>query len=406
MEERTIIIGGGVVGLSIALQLSEKHIGGEIYLVGKYRIPHDHQQSVANSGVNHAGIYYSRSSQPLMAELSVRGNFLLHRFCLDYGVRYSDGGKIIVGMGEQDRPYLEEVIRTATENNVEDVCWIGTKEIKEKEPNAHGEFGLWVPSSGVIDPMHYVTLLRELVRSKGVEIVENSEVVEITPKESSVEVSLRSQRTNTEFTRVINAAGLYADQIWYNLHPDWDNENPDLPLHITPHRGESAIFYFREGTDLTIQRNIYPTPYGYDPLTGKIQKIPFDDYRRRLEEGTLRKFVGVHLTPVMDLDGRISGASIGPLKSIPDDGNKDDFCGVHPVKDFKDAVREIFPSIDSANVQLYHAGNMAVLPRNRDWFIQHDPIHQRIIHLIGISSPGLTASLAIGEYVSNVISQL
>jgi L-2-hydroxyglutarate oxidase LhgO len=187
---------------------------------------------------------------------------------------------------------------------------------------------------------------------------------------------------------VINAAGLYSDEIARMV-------NPQSEYVMNPIRGEATKFYKTRRQDIGLSGlNVYPTPYSYDSATGR--RIPKEDEDKIVDK---YPFVGVHLTPTFDAEGNISKTvTIGPFLT-PGVGKEDYGNNLKAPDMFFDEVKRFFPGIRLEDIELHQAGILAKLRGNRDFVMERDKEYNMFYNLVGIDSPGLTSSLAIAKYV-------
>src|SRR5580693_4780684 len=143
-----IIVGGGIVGLAVALEISRRFPHLRLLLLEKEDRVGRHQ-SGHNSGVIHSGIYYKPGS--LKAKLCVAGAAAMVEFCREHGIPHSTCGKVIVATSPEELQSLEELRRRGEANGVAGVRLIGSAELRELEPSASGLNALVVPSTGVTD---------------------------------------------------------------------------------------------------------------------------------------------------------------------------------------------------------------------------------------------------------------
>lgn len=385
------IVGGGVVGRAIALELAQKKPGEDVVVIERCPKDRVENQSTRNSGVIHAGIYYRKSQRPIKAELCVTGNRLLYEFCAAEGVAHARTGKLVVATSEQEEGYLHGIWETAKENLVPDTRMLTADEVRAKEPNIRATAALWCPTSGVIDSAGYLSALRRAGSSHNLFA---TEVIGIRPTGDGFEIDTRHGQTIETFTArvVINAAGSHADRIAKMANPNCDFE-------LVPVRGEAAKFYNTSRPELRLGgHNIYPAPYGFYP-GGKRADVSYHEFIRLLGTGEITETVGVHLTPTLDEEGNIAATTtIGP--AIHAGIAKDDLASnLYPPAHYSDAISEFFPSIRESDVQLHQAGIQARMAGQLDWHIQNDVSHDGFVNVLGIDSPGMTGSLAIARYV-------
>lgn len=410
-----VIIGSGVIGSSIAWELSRKYGNKDIFVVEKNPSLRGENQSSRNSGVIHAGIYYPNptNENPSKAELCIRGNRMLYDFCEEHGVPYKKTGKLVVSTNDIERGYLNHVITTAFNNY--DLFGKGCnsglkvlsfKEIREKEPNIGPEVkaALYVPDSGIVDSAGLVQRLHALAEKNGVNFAAGKEVVGMKHSGKNIELELisRSKKETVEAGFVINASGLHSDRIARMI-------NPDFEYTIEPMRGESAKFYVTNNNSsrIGISHNIYPAPYPVDSNGDKIN-IPFYEFESRNRKPDISMTVGVHLTPVFDLvDGEYATGrtfTIGP--ALVGGVGLEDLASTRREEYYLEMVKPFFPNLMREDIHLHQAGIKASLEynvmNNREFVIERDP-YNNIINLVGIDSPGLTASLAIAKTVIDMI---
>ncbi len=388
------IIGGGVIGCALAYELS-KTIDTIVLLESNSSFRSENQSS-RTSGVVHAGIYYDKAVSPLKARLCPRGNKLLFKLAKWHGLPAKQTGKIVLATSSGEEEYLEDVLQIARENDVPGVGELSASELAAMEPHIKASAALYVPTSGVIDATALVLTLRRLAEEQNAMLLPGNKVVKVTPQKSNFEITAKTLDGKIEtFSSdyVINAAGLYADEIARML-------NPDSPYEIIPVRGESSQFYKMRRRNLQVgERNIYPAPYAYGLQTGERLKIPLAEAKKLVDEGKAAFTVGMHLTPTLDAEGKISSTvTIGPAKTVGK-GKEDYGTGLRDPSYFYEGVTCFFPGLRPDDIKLYQAGIMAVPKGRLDWIIERDDKYFNAIHLVGIDSPGLTACLAIAEYV-------
>src|SRR3984957_9583057 len=155
------IIGGGIVGLAVALEITQRFPRLRLLLLEKENRVGQHQSS-HNSGVIHSGIYYKPGS--LKAKLCVEGARAMIEFCRAHGIAHRVCGKIIVASREDEFPRLEELRRRGEANGLTDVQSIESEQLREIEPHARGLRALVVPSTGITDYAAVCAKYAELIR--------------------------------------------------------------------------------------------------------------------------------------------------------------------------------------------------------------------------------------------------
>ena len=393
------IIGGGVVGCAIALEISKEY-NKNIVVVEKNRQINGENQSSRNSGVIHAGIYYDKGKEPFKARLCKEGNKLLYEFCSKNNIPHKKTGKLVVATNSLEEEYLEDIYKIAAENDIPGTKIIDCKEVKKIEPNIIATSALYVPTSGIIDPTSFVNNLYRQAESYGTIFLVGNKAIGIEPYKEGFNVTIQSDNGNETFKTaiLINSAGLHSDEVAKMF-------NPGCSYKIDPIKGESAKFYKSRRANTSInEMNIYPVPFGYLP-NGERLNVPFKEFQKLYNACKINKSVGVHLTPTLDTKGSnyFIGdiVTIGPAYSKP--AGKEDYKPTRNEKYFLSMVKPFFPNLRLADISLHQTGIRAKLKGYNDFVIEKDTEHLNFINLIGIDSPGLTSSLAIAKYVKQML---
>jgi len=359
------IIGAGVVGLAIAKELSEKY---ENIVVLERHNSFGQETSSRNSEVIHSGIHYPLGS--LKTNLCVEGNRMLYDICEKNDIGYKKLGKFIVAIDEEEIGVLETLKQRGEENGVDGLVFHEPTDIKKIEPYVNAKLAIYSPNSGIIDSHGLMKYFADAAKSKGVLMVYNSEVTDINKENFGFKFKVNSSDgTTEEFTTkiLINSAGLYSDKIaemagidenGYKLHPckgDYFSWNKKFLHHL-----------------------IYPIP----------EKLS----------------IGIHAG--LDLNHDIK---FGPNAYFVDEID----YGVESGKEeFYNSIRKYLPTIDLNDLSPAMSGVRAKLQTQnedfRDFVISHESERglTGLINLIGIESPGLTASPAIAKYVSEMIDTI
>jgi L-2-hydroxyglutarate oxidase LhgO len=360
---RTVIIGGGVVGLSIAASLSEAN--NEIYVLEKNR-GFGLETSSHNSGVIHSGIYYPPGS--LKALLCRKGNAEIYSICEKYNVPFKKLGKLIVATDEPSITELEKLFKNGERNGIQDLRMLDRDQVSSVEPNVQCEMAIYSPSTGIMEPDSLLEYFRAKAIRNGVTLVSDTTVtgISITADGYGLTGISSGQSFNIRSDTVINSAGLLSDRIAALAGLDVDR----LGYRLHYCKGD----YFRLGGDPPVRSLVYPVPNGPG--------------------------LGIHLTP--DMGGSIK---LGPNAYYV---GKVDYNVESDPAEFKSDVVKFIPSVADRQLMFDSSGVRPKLQGPgegfRDFVIRHESDRgmQGFINLIGIESPGLTASPAIGEYVSRI----
>jgi L-2-hydroxyglutarate oxidase LhgO len=367
-EIDVVIIGAGVIGLATASEIAQGK--KEIFVFEKNRT-FGLETSSRNSEVIHAGIYYPEYS--LKAKLCVEGKSLLYKLCDRHNIAYKKSGKIIVAADENEISWLEELYEQGRKNGVDDLALLSRTELKKLEPNIEARAGLLSPSSGIFDSYTLLKSLYSQAREKGVEFVFDTEVIGIEKTGAKYKVQIKDRDGISDFVAhvVLNCAGLNSDRIAQLA--GIDTAKAGYKLHYC--KGE--YFSLDSKYKNLVSRLIYPTP----------EQVGH----------------GIHFK--QGLDGRVLlGPSAHYVETI-------DYAVDETHKQaFYNSAKRFLPLVELEDLAPESAGIRPKLQGPgeafRDFVITHEEKtgFPGLINLIGIESPGLTASLAIARYVGRIMS--
>ncbi|MBV9568758.1 MAG: NAD(P)/FAD-dependent oxidoreductase [Hyphomicrobiales bacterium] len=359
-----VVIGAGVIGLAVARALA---LAGRETIILEKETTIGTGTSSRNSEVIHAGIYYPKDS--LKARLCVAGRKALYAYCDDHGVPYRRCGKLIVAIGEQQRGALERVLATARGNGVHDITPISREEARALEPALACSGALLSPSTGIIDSHAYMLALLGDAQAHGAIIAYGSTVAGGRVDGDGLVIDVLSDGTVMSLAPrlLVNCAGLEAQAIAGSI--------AGLSAETIPPLRYAKGNYFQLLGRAPFTRLIYPVP----------------------EPGGL----GVHIT--IDLGGQ---AKFGPDVEWTE---RLDYT-VDPARAtrFYAAIRQYWPGLPDEALVPGYAGIRPKLTANGgegpDFVIQGKDAHgiAGLINLYGIESPGLTSSLAMGDYVKHL----
>ena len=213
-QANILIIGGGVIGCAIANAVSKRW--QDVFLVEQFP-KLGMATSTRNSGVSHSGIYYPKDS--LKARLCVEGNRLTYEFCAKHKVPFRHCGKLVVAVDAHEEAELIALKKRGEDNGVEGLRLIGADEIRAREPHIKGFAALDVPSTGIVSAEELVHAYARVATNQGANIVTYAQVTSLEPSGKTIRVGLRigdeadAQNETIESRCLINAAGLYADEV-------------------------------------------------------------------------------------------------------------------------------------------------------------------------------------------------
>ncbi|NOX16530.1 MAG: L-2-hydroxyglutarate oxidase [Epsilonproteobacteria bacterium] len=245
-----LIIGGGIIGLNIARALKLQNKEASIVVIEKESEVGMHS-SGRNSGVLHAGFYYSANS--LKAKFTRDGNASMQKFCTSRGLNINKCAKIVVAQNDEEVEGLEELKKRGDINGVE-LHWLSKEELNEKFPLIKTQKkALFSPTTATVDPKVVTLEFKKYVQELGVEVLTN------TVYEKRVyEYEIQTNQGFMKFRKLINCAGLYADKIAKDF-------NFGHKYVIIPFKG----IYLKDKHNVCgLTTNVYPVPNLANPFLG------------------------------------------------------------------------------------------------------------------------------------------
>ena len=371
MDAQITIIGAGVIGLAIAERMSKEF--RNVFLIEKHPT-FGQETSSRNSEVIHAGIYYPKGS--LKSRLCVEGKKLLYDYCKRYSVPFNKCGKLIVATSEEEIPIIESILQTAINNGVDDLVILERREITRMEPAIYALAAIYSPSTGIVDTHSLMKRYETNTINNGGQIVYASEVTGLRKCDGGYEITLISSGSEKyTFTScvVINSAGLTSDKISEMAGLK------DESLKIVFCKGE--YFRLKPPKNKLINRLVYPVP---------VHNL----------EG-----IGIHATVEMG-----GGVKLGPDVTYLESNNYDYKVTASKQEAFFTSARKFLPFLEFDDLSPEMAGIRPKIQKPgdpvRDFYIAEEAKNgfPGFINLIGMESPGLTSSLAIANYVRNLIT--
>ena len=385
-----IIIGGGVVGLGVALEITRRFPHLRLLLLEKEDRVARHQ-SGHNSGVIHSGVYYKPGS--LKARLCVTGAAAMVEFCREHGIAHDVCGKVIVATHADELPRLDELRQRGEANGLTGLRMIGPEELREIEPHATGLRALVVPSTGITDYARVCEKYAELISAAGGTVLLSSAAQGI--RRMADEIVVETSRGAFSTAALINCAGLFSDRIsqmagdepgvmivpfrgeYYDLVPERaalvkaliypvpDPRFPFLGVHFTRRitgrvdAGPNAVFALaREGyrhTDINLRDLASAATFpGFWRMAGKHWRNALDEWHRSLSKPAFVRALQRLLPEVGEKDLVPGGSGVRAQALKPDGSLVDDF--------------QFVPS-------------------------------GKILHVLNVPSPAATASLTIGKTI-------
>lgn len=360
-EVGAIVIGAGVVGLAIARALARA--GHDVMILERER-QFGTITSSRNSGVIHAGLYYSDGS--LKAQLCVEGRQRLYAFCEEHGVAHRRCGKLIIAVDEHELSALDEVMARGRAAGVDDLVRLDADQVRTFEPELGCVGAVLSPSTGIVDQHGLMLALLGEAEAHGAMLVCDAAVASVERASAAWVVQVGEIRLKAPV--LVNAAGLDAQALARTIE--------DLDPALVPPLYYGKGCYFSYSGRVPFTRLIYPVP---GPAS-----------------------LGTHFT--LDLGGQARfGPDIHWVDAID--------YSVDPALrgEFLAAARRIWPGVEESRLQPAYAGIRPKLAGpgmpSADFMLQGEADHglPGLVNLFGIDSPGLTSSLAIADRVAEMI---
>ena len=248
-----IIVGGGIVGLSTAMALSQRFPTARIALLEKESSWAAHQTG-HNSGIIHSGIYYKPGSYK--AKLCRQGNQSMVAFCQEHNIDYKICGKVIVATEEFELPLLDNLYERGIANGLE-ISKITSEQVREIEPHVSCLAGIWVKSTGIVDYKQVCHKYAQIAQDRGVELYLDTRVTGIKSLARAHVIKTNKKEYQTEF--FINCGGLYSDRLT-------ELAREKAPAKIVPFRGE--YYQLTSEKNYLVNGAIYPVPNPNFPFLG------------------------------------------------------------------------------------------------------------------------------------------
>lgn len=388
------IVGGGIVGLATAYQLTARFPDARITMLEKENAVGRHQTG-HNSGVLHCGLYYKPGS--VKARLAVSGIRRMVTFCRENDIPHDVCGKLVVAADESELPRLRNLEERGRANGLEGLEMLGREQMREIEPHAGGVAALRVPQEGIVDYARVCAALVAKIEARGSRVVTDARVTALRQAGGGWVAETTAGAFEARF--LVNCAGLHCDRV-----AELAGERRDM--RILPFRGE--YYKIRPERQSLVRNLIYPVP---DP------QFPF---------------LGVHFTRL--IHGGIEAGPNAVLAFAREGYRKTDIN----LRDLVDALayrgfwrflrrypsmawyelrrsfsRELFcrslqrlvPEIQPDDLATGGSGVRAQLMPPDGELVQDFRFIQRenALHVLNAPSPAATASLAIGEEIAGMV---
>ncbi|MEL6272127.1 MAG: L-2-hydroxyglutarate oxidase [Chloroflexota bacterium] len=388
-----VIVGGGIVGLATARELSLQNPGWSIAVIEKEPEIATHQ-SGHNSGVIHAGIYYKTGS--LKAKLCVAGRAAAIEYMEQKGIPYRLCGKLIVALDDSELERLHDLYERGTSNNVPGLELVGPERMAEIEPCVVGVKAIWSPGTGVADWRQVALAYADDVREQGGRIITDCKLLELAQRGGKT--ILKTTQGDYEADLVITCAGLYSDRI--------AGERDET--RIVPFRG--SYYVLGDRANSMVNGLIYPVPDPAFPFLGV-------HFTRTLQDEV---WVGPNAVLAFAREGydrwQINPGEVAETLTFPGFWKlATTYWRMGALEMYRDFVKSAYvktaqayiPSLTADDLLPGPAGVRAQALRRdgsmvKDFLIKHDgDIH----HVQNAPSPAATSSLEIARYITREVGR-
>jgi len=383
-----LICGAGITGLTIAKELINSGIK-DIVIFDKEPDLGKHA-SGRNSGVLHAGIYYT--PETLKARFCLKGNQLMKQYCKERGLTLFESGKVIVTKKEEELPVLYELYKRAKQNGAE-VELVDSKTLKEIEPYAKTyEKALYSPLTAIINPKEILISLENELKDAGIKILKG-----VSFKKVFNSNTIETSQGKFKFEFFINSAGAYADKIAHSF-------GLGLNYRILPFKG--LYKKLRKEKSFLVKGNIYPVPDIRNPFLG----VHFT----KIYDGTV--YVGPTATPALGRENYKMFDNLG-LESLQilwrdfllfmsnDKFRNNAFSEIrkYSAKNFYDDIKDMLENITIDD--LLPSSKVGIRPqlidiKKKELVMDFVVLKEsKTIHILNAISPAFTSAFAFAEFV-------
>jgi L-2-hydroxyglutarate oxidase len=383
------VVGAGIVGLAVAMELLRREPGSRVVVLEKEQAPATHQTG-HNSGVIHAGIYYQPGS--LKARLCREGALATKQFCHDNNIAFDQCGKLLVATDKLELERMEALAKRAVQNDIE-FEHLDAAQLRKAEPRISGLGALLVPATGIVSYRKVSEAMAETIKAKGGEIRFGLPVTALREEDNGVVIEVGGNKI--EAKRLIACAGLQSDRLAKMA-------GLKIEHRIVPFRGEYHVL--PPHLSNIVKHLIYPIP---DPdlpflgihltrmIDGSVTVGPnavlgFD--REGYPKGTMR---GVDIADMLGFAGFWKLIAANWRSGVTEFGNS------LSKRRYLEACRKYCPELQVGDLQPWPAGIRAQAVM-RDGTLVHDFLFvqsERMLHVCNAPSPAATSAIPIGKMI-------
>jgi (S)-2-hydroxyglutarate dehydrogenase len=390
-----VVIGGGIVGLSTARALLERHSGARLLVLEKEEDWARHQTG-HNSGVIHSGIYYKPGSYK--ARFCREGARALVEFCRERAIEYEICGKVIVATETDELPLLDNLYERGLENGLE-VEKIGPEELAEIEPHASGLAAIRVPSTGIVDFKKVAEAFAALVEERGGVLRTGTAVESVS--ETGRAVVVRTNAGSFRALTLVNCAGLHSDRVARLC-------GVETGVKIVPFRGE--YYELRPEKRYLVKNLIYPVPNPDFPFLGVHFTRSIDGIVEAGPNAVLGLAREGYRKTDFDLGDFVEEITYPALWRLAKKNWRTGIGEIHrsfSKKAFVRGLKRLVPEVEEEDVVPISAGVRAQALKEDGAMVDDFLIAEgrNSVHVLNAPSPAATASIPIGEEIAGRITE-
>ena len=351
-----IIIGAGISGCAVAWKLARYNL--DILLLEK-EADVAAGTTKANTAIMHAG--YNADPNKLKGRLNVKGNEEIREVSKKLNIPYKEIGSLVVGLEDDDLNVIDELYQKGLKNNVKNMEIVDRDWLFEHEPHISRDAvkALWAPTAGVITPWEAALAMVQNAVANGAEVKLETAVEDVLTEDGKV-VGVKTNQGNFAADYVVNAAGLYADEVAKMVGVE--------KINITPRKGEYYIY--DHAKDFAVNHVVFPVP---TPISK-----------------------GIVVTPTVE-NNLLIGPTSHNVKS------KTDLATTREgLKEVYEGAKKLYPELDLRDTIRVFAGLRAA-DDTEDFVIEAAENVKGFVNVAGIQSPGLASSTAIAGYTADIL---
>jgi L-2-hydroxyglutarate oxidase len=388
------IVGGGIVGLSTGMALSEKYPEAKILVLEKEK-QWAHHQTGHNSGVIHSGIYYKPGS--FKAKFAKAGSQSMVEFCQKHNIEHDICGKVIVATKPEELPIMDNLFQRGLDNGLA-ISKISPAELKEIEPHVAGLGAIRVPMAGIVNYKQVTETFAKIIAERGGELRLNTRVQNL--HETKDLVTIETNQGTFTSRLLINCAGLHSDRV--------ANMIVKTDMKIVPFRGE--YYELKPEKRYLVKNLIYPVPNPQFPflgvhytrmIGGHVEAGP-NAVLAFAREGYTKKDINLKdLAEVLTYPGFLKLAGKFWKEGM------EEMVRSFSKAAFVKSLQQLIPEITGDDLEVAPAGIRAQALKSDgslvdDFHIIHG---QSSVHVCNAPSPAATASIQIGKSIANQIPE-